>query len=309
MGDVDVYKLDAPLALSELATNINNGHARAVAQTGELSETFYEVGLWLRDAKGQVKHGEWLKWVKANLTFSDRQASSYMRAAECLSKMPASDRKHTSDLSLSEAIRTIARRLPADKPKAPKLKAPAPGTPEYERDRKECVALYQNVIDAEERDRQARATHNIPDGALFMGDYVTRIGPDGRVGWYTFCDAECADPQSVTQFTSIAEMAAAMESGIEEDKKTQRNVLKARRAYLDEIVKLDPDQWDWEVHNLIYWLARRGKRASGTPVAAEVESPLVILPPEETPASDADRMKRAMRRKRGGTAGTIKRRA
>ena len=103
-----------------------------------------------------------------------------MRAAECLSKMPARDRKHTSDLSLSEAIRTIARRLPADKPKAPKPKAPAPGTPEYERDRKEYVALYQKAQDAERELAKhialtADGEHDVAAVAKKLGIYQRRV--------------------------------------------------------------------------------------------------------------------------------------
>ena len=98
----------------------------------------------------------------------------------------------------------------------------------------------------------------------------------------------------MTEHTSIADMAAAMEAGIEEGKKNHRNLVKARRAYMDEIEKLDPDFWDGEINSLIYWLARRGKQASECPVAAEAESAGVIhLRKKRQPASHTQKCPRA----------------
>jgi hypothetical protein len=64
-----------PLVLSTLAKRINDAHTRGM-------ESFREAGNYLLKAKEQLKHGEWLRWLKKNISFSQETASRYMRLAE-----------------------------------------------------------------------------------------------------------------------------------------------------------------------------------------------------------------------------------
>ena len=72
-----------PSLLSDLARDINENHDLAVMYIGQSFDHAVKAGLALIEAKGQVKHGEWLRWVKANIRFGARQASNYMRVASC----------------------------------------------------------------------------------------------------------------------------------------------------------------------------------------------------------------------------------
>lgn len=40
------------------------------------------IGSLLTQERGRLKHGDWLPWVKANLTFTDRTARNYIRVYE-----------------------------------------------------------------------------------------------------------------------------------------------------------------------------------------------------------------------------------
>ena len=44
------------------------------------------VGELLVEAKGKIKHGEWLPWLKKEFSMSERTARNYMKAAEFAAK-------------------------------------------------------------------------------------------------------------------------------------------------------------------------------------------------------------------------------
>jgi hypothetical protein len=104
--------------LSELATDINENYELAASHYGQSFEHIVKAGLLIAQAKRQVGHGEWAKWVKANLKFGVRQASNYMKIASA----PAEMRNGVSDLSLRKAIHELAvrsGRLVAQLPEQP----------------------------------------------------------------------------------------------------------------------------------------------------------------------------------------------
>jgi DUF3102 family protein len=90
--------------LSELAAEINQNHELAVMYVGQSFDHAVKAGLLLLQAKQQVKHGEWAKWLKANVKIGARQAQNYMKVASC----PEQKRNAVADLSLRKAIHELA---------------------------------------------------------------------------------------------------------------------------------------------------------------------------------------------------------
>jgi hypothetical protein len=88
-----------------LAAEINEAHALAMQHAGEAVAQGIRVGHLLLEAKAKIPHGQWLPWLRANVTFSDRTAQSYMRIAH---KSPPEIRNGAADLSLRKAIQHVA---------------------------------------------------------------------------------------------------------------------------------------------------------------------------------------------------------
>ena len=99
--------------IAHIATEINEAHALAMEHAGAAVANGIRVGQLLLEAKTKVPHGQWLPWLRANVTFSDRTAQSYMRIAH---KSPPEIRNGAADLSLRKATRLIAgpRRMTMD---------------------------------------------------------------------------------------------------------------------------------------------------------------------------------------------------
>jgi Protein of unknown function (DUF3102) len=70
-----------PDSLPDLAAAINAAHQGAVGRAKEAIDRARECGLYLIAAKRLVDHVEWLSWLKANTTVSERQSQKYMRRA------------------------------------------------------------------------------------------------------------------------------------------------------------------------------------------------------------------------------------
>jgi hypothetical protein len=68
--------------LATLAAAINRAHAEGERLTHKGLEHFHRAGEALLQAKAQCGHGKWLKWLKENIRFSERQAQNYMRLAK-----------------------------------------------------------------------------------------------------------------------------------------------------------------------------------------------------------------------------------
>src|SRR5271169_5322727 len=72
------------MSLADLARRINIAHETVVASSIEHA---VEAGKLLLEAKAQVPHGEWMKWLKANCKVSGRTARLYMQIANDPSRM------------------------------------------------------------------------------------------------------------------------------------------------------------------------------------------------------------------------------
>src|SRR5438045_5519245 len=67
-------------SLSKLASQINTSHAAAKAAAKSTLQHAIKCGAFLHDAKGRVKHGQWLPWLRDHRPeVSERMAQSYMR--------------------------------------------------------------------------------------------------------------------------------------------------------------------------------------------------------------------------------------
>src|SRR5687767_3261346 len=71
----------AASALDALAAQINEAHSACERSNRESVMHALRAGALLIEAKSQVKHGEWLPWVRANFAGSVRLAQIYMRLA------------------------------------------------------------------------------------------------------------------------------------------------------------------------------------------------------------------------------------
>jgi hypothetical protein len=85
--------------LAALAKQINAAHEAGEAATRKGLEYYRAAGADLLKAKDQLKHGEWLGWLKANVQCSHQRASEYMRLAEGWDKLPPG-----GNLGLKEAL-------------------------------------------------------------------------------------------------------------------------------------------------------------------------------------------------------------
>ena len=67
--------------LSTLANKINHAHADTLTAARTTLEHARRVGDLLIEAKAAVPHGEWLPWMKENVTFSVATAGRYVKVA------------------------------------------------------------------------------------------------------------------------------------------------------------------------------------------------------------------------------------
>jgi hypothetical protein len=102
-----------PTNLDLLAKKINAGHKKVLASFRTSVQHAKQVGLWLLEAKEQLVHGQWQKWVKKNCRFSYETAANYIRVASN-EKEVNRNLQRNADLSLSEMLQSLVR---ARKPK------------------------------------------------------------------------------------------------------------------------------------------------------------------------------------------------
>lgn len=93
-------------SLTDIADQANEYHRRAETAAKSAIEYATEAGKLLIEAKQQVRHGEWMPWLKANVAFSERTAQGYMRVAR--------NTKRVADLPLREALKTLAEPKPIE---------------------------------------------------------------------------------------------------------------------------------------------------------------------------------------------------
>jgi hypothetical protein len=98
-------------ALAELANKINAEHNQSELAGRKCLEHCRKAGEALLEAKKKVGHGGWLPWLKANVKFSYRQASRYMRVAENWSKLDTAS-------NLRDALRLLTEEPEPVEPEA-----------------------------------------------------------------------------------------------------------------------------------------------------------------------------------------------
>ena len=72
----------------------------------QAGQAVYEIGRCLLEAKAQLKHGEWLPWLRDEVAFSEASAQRYMRLAREYGKS-----RIVTDLGAGKALELLA--LPA----------------------------------------------------------------------------------------------------------------------------------------------------------------------------------------------------
>jgi hypothetical protein len=91
------------LPLETLAEVANAAAEAAVGSWGKALEQADRCGRALLAAKAQVRHGEWMRWLKENFDHSTSTAERWMRLAENSSRVP----NLASAKSMNEALRMI----------------------------------------------------------------------------------------------------------------------------------------------------------------------------------------------------------
>lgn len=99
---------DLSPSLDKLATRIRTEHAAVAAAFERGAMHARNAGELLRDAKRQIKHGEWMTWLTIHCEMSDRTATNYMRIAKRWPEIEA-NRESLADLSQSKALEVISR--------------------------------------------------------------------------------------------------------------------------------------------------------------------------------------------------------
>jgi hypothetical protein len=125
---------------ANLVPKINAAHRAAFGHAKEAMEAAAECGRLLLQAKELVPHGDWVAWLEANTETDERQSQKYMRLAK---HWPELEKRTGGSYlgGINETLKLIAK--------------PKPINDDEERDRKECVALYQKVCEAEREASEA----------------------------------------------------------------------------------------------------------------------------------------------------------
>ena len=92
--------------LASLAEQINLEHVAVGQSLTEGLEHARRAGELLLKAKALVSHGDWLPWLAANCTASERSAQGYMRIARRYSELAEGNPQRVADLSLPYPART-----------------------------------------------------------------------------------------------------------------------------------------------------------------------------------------------------------
>lgn len=95
--------------LPVLAAEITIAHEGARAAAKASLASALAAGAKLIEAKALIGHGEWLPWLKANVPFSERTASRYMRLARHRDQIETG---HVADLAIRGACEALAEARP-----------------------------------------------------------------------------------------------------------------------------------------------------------------------------------------------------
>jgi Protein of unknown function (DUF3102) len=93
------------VSLHNLAEQINAEHERFEAAARESLVHARNAGQLLLDAKGRLRHGEWLPWLRAHCRVPERTAQAYMRVAARWAELGES--ATVADLTFSQALKLL----------------------------------------------------------------------------------------------------------------------------------------------------------------------------------------------------------
>jgi hypothetical protein len=88
-------------SLADLAARINEAHHLAMHHAGAAIAQAIACGQMLLEARSKAGHGQWLPWLRQNVTFGERSAQGYMRIAE---RAP----KHSEGSTIRDALKELA---------------------------------------------------------------------------------------------------------------------------------------------------------------------------------------------------------
>lgn len=97
MNDTDSIQPKNP------SNQINALHAEICDKARKSLVAAVRIGELLTKQRSELKHGQWLPWVRANLTFSDDTARNYMRVFSRRDEIP-----NSSEFGLTDAYRLLA---------------------------------------------------------------------------------------------------------------------------------------------------------------------------------------------------------
>src|SRR5262245_49802036 len=105
--------LPATDPLPGLAARINEAHDRCRAAMTDGVRHAVEAGKLLAEARENVRHGEWMPWLRANVTFSVRSAQAYMRLAENCRELDQPKAQRVALLPFRDALAELSEKRPA----------------------------------------------------------------------------------------------------------------------------------------------------------------------------------------------------
>jgi hypothetical protein len=99
--------------LADLATRIKTLHAQVLDAGKNVVRKAIEAGVALIEAKRQVGHGNWLRWLRENCDLSERTAEVYMECARNRQKLEAKIAA-AANMTLGQALREIKQKPDKD---------------------------------------------------------------------------------------------------------------------------------------------------------------------------------------------------
>jgi hypothetical protein len=161
-------------SLAKLAAQIKTEHLAVEQSLKAGVEHARHAGELLLNAKMQVKHGEWLPWLKMNCKISEWSAQSYMRIAARYEELKAKSGTVT-DLSYRDALKLLA-----DQPTRIQVEiTETPPTTETTSVHTVVIPTsYYNHRDAEQQQPDTR--HHLPSPVAFSPVTKAAIARDGE---------------------------------------------------------------------------------------------------------------------------------
>ena len=114
------------ITVADLAARIRAEHEAVVSAMTRGIEHAMACGDLLIEAKAQLKHGEWLPWLRDECPISEQMAQRYMRLAKHRAEIEAANPSWMTDLTLTDALQLIAQQTEAKEPPVPETEPPAP---------------------------------------------------------------------------------------------------------------------------------------------------------------------------------------